>query len=131
MSALIAFSGWSLRHSRAGADERRRAGVMNSLERRADAGGSRFANNTDSAQAFDRGLAHHRAGRLVEAETCYREVLANEPAHLRALHLLGLLCHQTGRHDTAAEMLHRAILRDSANARLFSLKCRLSDFRRK
>jgi tetratricopeptide (TPR) repeat protein len=93
---------------------------MNSLERRADAGGSRFANNTDSAQAFDRGLAHHRAGRLVEAETCYREVLANEPAHLRALHLLGLLCHQTGRHDTAAEMLHRAILRDSANARLFS-----------
>jgi tetratricopeptide (TPR) repeat protein len=93
---------------------------MNSLERRADAASSRCANNTESAQAFDRGFAHHRAGRLVEAETCYREVLANEPGHLRALHLLGLLCHHAGRHDMAAEMLHRAISRDSSNARLFS-----------
>jgi tetratricopeptide (TPR) repeat protein len=93
---------------------------MNNLERQADAAGSHFANNAESTRAFDRGFAHHRAGRFVEAETCYREVLANEPGHLRALHLLGLLCHQAGRHDTAAEMLHRAISRDSANARLFS-----------
>jgi tetratricopeptide (TPR) repeat protein len=74
----------------------------------------------DSAQALDRGLAHHRAGRLAEAETCYRRALAAEPNHLRALHLLGLLCNQAGRVDIAAELLHRAIARDGANARLFS-----------
>ncbi len=56
----------------------------------------------------------------MEAEKCYREVLSVDPDHLRALHLLSLVCHQAGRHDTAAELLHRAISRDGANARLFS-----------
>jgi tetratricopeptide (TPR) repeat protein len=98
----------------------RGAGVMKNAERRADAASFRAVSGTDSAQAFDRGLAHHRAARLAEAETCYREVLAAEPNHLRALHLLGLLCHQAGRQDMAAELLQRAIARDGANARLFS-----------
>jgi tetratricopeptide (TPR) repeat protein len=93
---------------------------MKNAERRTDAASFRAVSGTDSTQAFDRGLAHHRAGRLAEAETCYREVLAAEPSHLRALHLLGLLCHQAGRQDTAAELLRRAIARDNANARLFS-----------
>jgi tetratricopeptide (TPR) repeat protein len=87
---------------------------MKSAERRADAA------SLHSTQAFNSGLAHHRAGRLAEAETWYRRVLAAEPNHLHALHLLGLLCHQAGRQDAAAELLQRAITQDGANARLFS-----------
>jgi tetratricopeptide (TPR) repeat protein len=93
---------------------------MKSAEHWADAASFHAVSGADSTQAFDWGLAHHRAGRLAEAETCYREVLAAEPNHLRALHLLGLLCHQVGRQDMAAELLHRAMTRDGANARLFS-----------
>jgi tetratricopeptide (TPR) repeat protein len=87
---------------------------MKSAERRVDAA------SLHSTQAFNSGLAHHRAGRLAEAETWYRRVLAAEPNHLHALHLLGLLCHQADRQDAAAELLHRAIAQDGANARLFS-----------
>jgi tetratricopeptide (TPR) repeat protein len=98
----------------------RGAGVMKGAERRADAASFHTVSGANSTQAFDLGLAHHRAGRLPEAEKCYRGVLAAEPNHLHALHLLGLLFHQTGRLDAAAELLQRAITRDGANARLFS-----------
>jgi tetratricopeptide (TPR) repeat protein len=93
---------------------------MKIAERRADAASFHVISGADSTRALDLGLAHHRAGRLAEAETCYREVLAADPNHLRALHLLGLLCHQAGRQDMAAELLGRAIARDGANARLYS-----------
>jgi tetratricopeptide (TPR) repeat protein len=98
----------------------RGAGVMKRAEHRANAASFHAKGGADSTQAFDCGFAHHRAGRLVEAEACYRRVLAAEPDHLRTLHLLGLLCHQAGRQDTAAELLRRAITRGGANARLFS-----------
>jgi tetratricopeptide (TPR) repeat protein len=93
---------------------------MKNAGRRADGASFHAASSANSTQALDLGLAHHRAGRLAEAEKCYRGVLAAEPNHLHALHLLGLLCHQTGRLDAAAELLQRAITRDGANARLFS-----------
>jgi tetratricopeptide (TPR) repeat protein len=93
---------------------------MKSAGRRADAASFHVASGTDSRQAFDLGLAHHRAGRLTEAEKCYRGVLATDPNHLHALHLLGLLYNQAGRQDAAAELLQRAIAQDSTNARLFS-----------
>jgi tetratricopeptide (TPR) repeat protein len=98
----------------------RGAGVMKNAERRADAASFHAASGAESTQAFDRGLVHHRAGRLAEAEVCYRGVLTADPNHLHALHLLGLLYHQAGRQDAAAELLQRAITRDGANARLFS-----------
>jgi tetratricopeptide (TPR) repeat protein len=93
---------------------------MKNAERRADAASFHAVSGADSTQTFDLGLAHHRAGRLAEAEKCYRGVLTAEPNHLHTLHLLGLLCHQAGRQDAAAELLRRAITRDGANARLFS-----------
>ena len=35
-------------------------------------------------------VAHHRAGRLAEAEKLYRQVLAGDPNHFDALQLFGL-----------------------------------------
>ena len=38
-------------------------------------------NSAALAAALDEGLAHHRAGRLAEAEAAYRRVLAAQPDH--------------------------------------------------
>ena len=40
------------------------------------------------------GLKLHQAGRLAEAEAWYRRVLAAQPNHADALHLLGVVAHQ-------------------------------------
>jgi predicted O-linked N-acetylglucosamine transferase (SPINDLY family) len=52
---------------------------------------------------------HHRAGRLGEAEALYRQVLARQPDHPDAMHLLGMLVLRTGRHNEAIELIRRAI----------------------
>jgi predicted O-linked N-acetylglucosamine transferase (SPINDLY family) len=53
--------------------------------------------------ALDLAFAHHRAGRLAEAVTFYRRVLAEEPDNCRALRPLGDALH--GRGDHAAALL--------------------------
>jgi Flp pilus assembly protein TadD len=63
------------------------------------------------AESFRRGLAAHQAGRLREAEEAYRRILAGEPGHADALHLLGVLAHQHGRDDLAVDYIGRAIAR--------------------
>ncbi len=55
------------------------------------------------------GLHYHRAGRLVEAEGLYREVLAAEPENADALHLFGVLAHQVGQHGIAVEAISLAL----------------------
>jgi len=58
---------------------------------------------------LDRGLAHHRAGELSQAESLYRQVLETVPTHPVALHLLGVLATQTGRNDVALQFADQAI----------------------
>jgi len=57
-----------------------------------------------------RAHAAHREGRLADAERDYRAALANQPAHVDALHWLGVLHHQRGEHGAAADLLNRATL---------------------
>ena len=45
----------------------------------------------------------HQSGRLLEAETLYRQVLQNNPNNADALHMLGLLAHQVKRPEAAME----------------------------
>jgi Flp pilus assembly protein TadD len=66
-------------------------------------------------QALELALQHHRSGRLPEAETIYREILAAEPNHPSALHFLGVVAHQTGRHGQAIEWIGRAVALDPKN----------------
>lgn len=58
---------------------------------------------------FAQGLARHRAGELKQAESIYRAVLARDPGHADALHLLGLIASENGNHQTAAALIVRAI----------------------
>ena len=67
------------------------------------------------AQAYDLAVQHHYAGRRAEAEALYRQILAAQPNHAGALHLLGLLAHQVGRHDRAVDLIRQSIAFDPSN----------------
>jgi len=60
-------------------------------------------------QTFDLAIQHHQAGRLSEAEQLYRQLLARQPAHADALHMLGVIAYQTGRHELAVALIRKAI----------------------
>lgn len=54
-------------------------------------------------------VSHHQAGRLGEAERLYRLILSADARHADALHLLGVVAFQSGRHPLAAELIAKAI----------------------
>ncbi len=70
----------------------------------------------DSEARLEAGLGHHQAGRLAEAERTYREVLAEDPNHPVALHLLGLLLNQHGQHERGVQLIQRALEEDPGYA---------------
>ena len=61
------------------------------------------------SEALALAIQHHQAGRLQAAEQIYRQILALEPNHAEALHLLGLIAHQVGKHEVAVACIGRAI----------------------
>jgi tetratricopeptide (TPR) repeat protein len=61
------------------------------------------------AEAITVALEHHRAGRLVEAATLYRRILAAAPDHADSLHLLGLIAHQRGHDEDAVRDITQAV----------------------
>lgn len=65
-------------------------------------------------QALQAAVDHHQAGRLQEAESGYRSVLQLEPNHSEALHMFGLLAHQTGNFDIATQLIEKAIAMESS-----------------
>ena len=54
---------------------------------------------------IERALALHRQGRSDDAEQICGTLLASEPDHLDALHLLALVRHQQGRHVEALQLI--------------------------
>ena len=54
-------------------------------------------------------LALHRGRKLEDAERLYREILAEEPRHFDALHLVGLVQYEMGRWDAAVASIRAAI----------------------
>jgi tetratricopeptide (TPR) repeat protein len=59
---------------------------------------------------FSKAVSHHRAGRLHEAQTGYLQVLHKNDRHADALHLLGVVLSEAGRHDLAGALIRKAIL---------------------
>ncbi len=60
----------------------------------------------------EEGLEHHKAGRLDAAERCYREALELDANDARATHLLGVICLQCGRYESALRHIERSIALD-------------------
>ena len=54
-------------------------------------------------------VRHHQSGQLREAAQAYQSILAKNPNHPDALHLLGVVAHQFGQHRQATELIGRAI----------------------
>ncbi len=67
-------------------------------------------------QAFALALQHHQAGRLGDAEAICREILVVEPRHANALHILGMIAGQTGRHEVAVDLLRQVIALEPGSA---------------
>ena len=63
----------------------------------------------NAQQTIQIALQHHQSGRLREAEALYRQILAAEPQHAGALHFLGVIACQVGRHDVAVDLIRRAL----------------------
>ena len=77
---------------------------MNRKERRAAA-----RLESPVTQWLAAGLQHHQARRLVEAEACYRRVLAAQPNHVAAHFYLGNLLLGQGKRDEAVAAYRQAI----------------------
>ena len=71
------------------------------------------AADPESKAAMDDALAHHRAGRLDEAERRYLNIVEREPDNVQALTLLGTLHAQRGDYQKAIGMLGRSLAIDA------------------
>ena len=61
---------------------------------------------------FNRAVEAHRSGRISEAESLYREIIASDPRSFDALHLLGIVCSETGKVQDADKFFRKAITID-------------------
>lgn len=68
-----------------------------------------MTNVADFQMILDTALSHHQAGRFAQAEALYHQILAADPNQPDALHLLGVVWHQTGRSGQALELIHRSV----------------------
>jgi len=61
------------------------------------------------SEALALAIQHHQGGRLQAAEQIYRQILADKPDQVDAIHLLGVLAHQAGKLDEAIAFCRRAL----------------------
>ena len=67
-------------------------------------------------QLFKQGVSLHKQGKVEQAKKIYEQVLAKQPKHFDALHMLGVLAFQTNNHALAAELIGKAIEIDPTSA---------------
>lgn len=71
-------------------------------------------------ELLQRAVKHHNAGRLLEAELCYRRILEDHAGQSDALHLLGVIAYQHGRLEESLPLLHEAIRHKGDEAAYYS-----------
>lgn len=71
--------------------------------------------NPSIEETLQKGMAFHNNRQLIEAETCYREVLKVDPNNADAIYLLGLLAEAIGDRDLAADLISNAIAIQPSN----------------
>ncbi|TXC88178.1 tetratricopeptide repeat protein [Paraburkholderia azotifigens] len=64
------------------------------------------------ASMLQTAVEHHEGERFDEAETLYRQILAIDPNHTDAMHLLGLIAYEFGQYQTACDLIMAAITRN-------------------
>lgn len=61
-------------------------------------------------------LDFHRQNRFGEAESIYRNILADDPNQPDALHWLGLIAYQSGNCEAAIKLMQKSVANDPQNA---------------
>lgn len=80
----------------------------------------------NSVEGRSTALANQHQGRFAEAEDLYRAVLQEQPNHIDALHLLGVVRMERGQFAEAVDSISRAIAVDAAVMDFhFNLGCAL------
>ena len=64
---------------------------------------------TNSTEAFETALAHHRAGRMAEAAAAYREAIRLQPDDADSHNNLGTVLKEQGRLDEAIACYRQAL----------------------
>lgn len=67
-------------------------------------------------QAMQLASQHQQEGRLQDAEHLLKQILAAQPKHAHALHLLGIVAHMAGKGDLAIQLIKQAIDSDKTVA---------------
>ena len=60
-------------------------------------------------QAFELAKQYHQTGELPQAEKIYQQLLRDDPKQPIALHLLGIIAYQVGKHDIAYDLITKSI----------------------
>jgi len=68
---------------------------------------------------LQRGLAHHQAREYEQARLIYKRVLATDPKHFDALHLLGVIAAQSGEPELAVDLIGQAIKVNALHAQAY------------
>ncbi|HLW66794.1 MAG TPA: tetratricopeptide repeat protein [Gemmataceae bacterium] len=76
------------------------------------------------SDALSLALRHHQRGQLDDAARLYQSILAEQPDHADALHLLGVVALQRGNPAQAVELIGRAVAR---NPRIAAYHSNLAD----
>ena len=75
---------------------------------------------TPPKESFATALAHQQAGRTLEAENLYHQILLQNPACADAYHMLGVLKQQTGDAARAIELIRKAISLEPQKAEYYA-----------
>ena len=74
----------------------------------------------NAATLFDQALALLRGGRLAEAKRIARRILADQPKHGQALHLLGVALSQQGNHSEALRYIDAAMQIEGQSSSIYN-----------
>ena len=69
---------------------------------------------------IEQAVALRQCGQLADAERILRNILVSEPSQRDAQHLLGLVCHQRGRHVEALQLVGAVLAGASRSAELLN-----------
>jgi predicted O-linked N-acetylglucosamine transferase (SPINDLY family) len=78
--------------------------------------------NPKVAQWFQQGLGLHQQGQLLQAKAIYERVLAVQPKHFDALHLLGVIAYQTKELALAVDLIGKATQINPNHAVAFAIQ---------
>lgn len=77
-------------------------------------------NSQNLAKAFVSAVEQHKAGDLGAAETIYREILRQDPTHVDAIHMLGMIAYQQGQFPNAIRLINEALRHCPNSAAIYS-----------